>query len=149
MRLWVGAWEVYDQQLDGTRYQVGTKAFAHLVEQRIQERVDRYWLVGVPTVMPVVPCFGTTVTRLGKERLQPEAHRLGQRAGPQGGPAQQGLGAADRPGAARSCDASGKAFVKTPTGLPLREDGAHFQHDTAVWFHKNFEKPGPSSMILR
>ncbi|WP_426570973.1 acyltransferase family protein [Aquihabitans sp. McL0605] len=131
--LWVGAWEVYDQQLDGTRYQVGTKAFAHLVEQRIQERVDRYRSVGVPTVMPVVPCFGTTVTRLGKERLQPKridwvnerVRKVAQR--------NKGWVRLIDPGP-QLCDASGKAFVKTPTGLPLREDGAHFQHDTAVWF---------------
>ena len=32
------------------------------------------------------------------------------------------------------CDADGRAKTETPTGLALREDGAHFTSASAVWF---------------
>jgi hypothetical protein len=32
------------------------------------------------------------------------------------------------------CDGPDDAKTRTPTGLPLRQDGAHFDPEAAVWF---------------
>jgi hypothetical protein len=135
--LWVGAWEVYDHEYQGVSYRLGTKRYAAFLEQRIQERVDKYRGVGVATVMPVVPCFAANAARLGDERLDPK--RI------------DWINARVRAVAKRNagwvrlidpedklCDASGTSRPATPDGIPLREDGSHFDPPAAIWFWNNW-----------
>lgn len=131
--LWIGAWEVYDQELQGRRYDVGTQAFADLLEGRLQERIDRYRTAGAATVMALLPCFAPNAARLGNERH--EQRRL------------DWVNARMRAVAQRNrgwvrlidpdpvlCTPDGDSIAKTPTGLPLREDGSHFDPPAATWF---------------
>jgi peptidoglycan/LPS O-acetylase OafA/YrhL len=131
--LWIGAWEVYDQEYQGTRYDVGTKAFADLLEGRLQERIDRYRTAGAATVMALLPCFAPNAARLGNERH--EQRRL------------DWVNARMRAVAQRNrgwvrlidpdpvlCTPDGDSIAQTPTGLPLREDGSHFDPPAATWF---------------
>lgn len=131
--LWLGAWEVYDHDLDGRRLEVFTDEYAAVVERRIQERIDRYRAAGVPTVMPTVPCFGSSPPWLGRER-QDERRREW---------ADERLLAV----AARNrtwvrlidptrvlCHEDGSAIETTPEGVVIRADGAHFDSRSAAWF---------------
>ncbi len=131
--LWVGAWEVYDQEYQGVRYRVGTERYADFLEEQMQERIDRYRGVGAPTIMPVVPCFGPNAAALGHERVDPErVDWVNER-----------VRAVARRNAGwvrlidpdhKLCDEAGKALAATPEGIPLREDGSHFDPPAAVWF---------------
>lgn len=131
--LWLGAWEVYDHEVDGVTMRVGTKRYATYLEARIQQRIDRYRANGVPTIMPVVPCFGPNAARLGTERHQQRRLRwVNDRI--------RAVAKRNR-GWVRLvdpvdllCDARGKAKDQTTDGQPLREDGAHFTSGSAVWF---------------
>jgi peptidoglycan/LPS O-acetylase OafA/YrhL len=131
--LWLGAWEVYDHVVDGEVLEVGSARFARLLEQRIQERIDRYRAVGAVTVMPVVPCFAQGASRLGTERQ--DAERLAWVN-------ERTLAVAERNrGWVRLidpwgplCTDEGEAVAQTPAGVPLREDGSHFDPPAAVWF---------------
>ncbi|MCU1371047.1 MAG: acyltransferase 3 [Ilumatobacteraceae bacterium] len=131
--LWVGAWEVYDHEYQGRSYRVGTKRYAEFLEERIQERVDKYRGIGAATVMPLVPCFAPNAARLGHERQDAERidwvnERVRNVALHNAGwvrlvdPEQ------------KLCDADGKALPATPEGIALREDGSHFDPPAAVWF---------------
>ncbi len=130
---WLGAWEVYDHEYQGVSYRVGTKRYAKFLEQRMQERIDKFRGVGAATIMPVVPCFADNAVRLGKERLDPErVDWVNER-----------IRAVAKRNAGwvrlidpetKLCDASGKALATTPDGIPLREDGSHFNPPAARWF---------------
>ena len=131
--LWVGAWEVYDHEVDGRRLRVGTQAYADVLDEQIQQRVDWYRALGIPTIIARVTCFGPNASRLGDERHDPE--RLAW--------VNERIEAAARRnrGWVRTidptdtlCDAEGEARPSTPDGLELRADGAHFDPETAVWF---------------
>jgi hypothetical protein len=130
--LWIGAWEVYDHVVDGTPYPVGSKRYERLLEQRIQERVDRFKSVGAVTIMPVVPCFAVGAARLGTERQDQERlDWINERV----------MSVAERNrGWVRLvdpwdllCTEDGEAILETPDGLPLRQDGSHFDPPAAVW----------------
>jgi peptidoglycan/LPS O-acetylase OafA/YrhL len=131
--LWLGAWEVYDHEYQGTRYKVGTEPYADLLERRMQQRIDQYRGAGAATVMPLVPCFAATASRLGDERLDAERIAwVNERVR---------AVAARNPGWVRLidpyeklCDADGVSRRATPDGIPLREDSAHFDIPAAIWF---------------
>ena len=131
--LWVGAWEVYDHEYQGVSYRVGTKRYAEFLEDRMQQRIDKYRGVGAATVMPVVPCFAQNAARLGDERLEPDRiDWVNERVR---AVAQRNAGwvrLVDPEG--KRCDGSGQALPATPEGIPLREDGSHFDPPAAVWF---------------
>jgi hypothetical protein len=131
--LWAGAWEVYDHEVDGVSYRVGTKRFARLLEERIQLRVDRYRSKGAVTIMPLVPCFAENAARLGTERQDPD--RIDWVNDRIRAVAERNTGwvrLIDPSG--QLCDADGQAIPETPEGIPLREDGSHFDPPAAVWF---------------
>ncbi|WP_254126821.1 SGNH hydrolase domain-containing protein [Aquihabitans sp. G128] len=131
--LWVGAWEVYDQVVDGTRLEVGSDAYADLLESRLQQRIDTYRAHGVPAVLPVVPCFGPPVPSLGVERVDPDRvawvnERIRRVAA-------RNRGWVRLIDPTRTlCDADGRARTATPDGIALREDGTHLSEQAAVWF---------------
>jgi len=130
---WLGAWEVYDHEYRGVSYRVGTKRYAKFLEQRMQERIDKYRGVGAATIMPIVPCFADNAARLGEERLDPERvdwinERIRNVAKRNAGWVR--LIDPDT----KLCDGSGKALATTPDGIPLREDGSHFDPPAARWF---------------
>jgi peptidoglycan/LPS O-acetylase OafA/YrhL len=131
--LWIGAWEVYDHRLDGVTYEVGTDEYAEVLEGRIQQRVDWYRALGIPTVIPKVTCFGPNAARLGKERRDPERIEWVNRRIRAVSERNRGWVRLIDP-TAKLCDDEGQPIAETPEGLPLREDGAHFVPETAVWF---------------
>ncbi len=131
--LWVGAWEVYDHTYQGRHYAVGSKAFGTLLESRIQDRVDLYRMAGVPTLLPVVPCFGEVAQRLGVERYDMDRIAWVN--------ARLEAVARRNPGwvrmvdpQAQLCTSPDEARDTTETGTPIRADGAHFSSDSATWF---------------
>ncbi len=130
--LWLGAWEVFDQEVDGVRYPVGSVGGARLIEAQIQRRIDTYRSVGAATVMPVVPCFGPKAVTRGGLRLEDDRvdwvnERIRQVAARNRGwvrlvdPAEL------------LCDEAGEGRTETPEGIALREDGTHFNVDAATW----------------
>jgi peptidoglycan/LPS O-acetylase OafA/YrhL len=131
--LWVGAWEVYDHEYQGRSYRVGTKRYARFLEERIQERIDKYRGIGAATVMPVVPCFAPNAARLGSERQDPERiDWVNERVR---AVAERNAGWVRLVDPERKlCDEDGEALTQTPDGIPLREDGSHFDPPAAVWF---------------
>jgi hypothetical protein len=131
--LWVGAWEVYDHIADDEVLTVGSKRFARVLEQRIQERIDRYRAVGAVTVIPVVPCFAQGAARLGTERQDTE--RLDWVNERTRKVAERNRGWVRLIDPWRPlCTDEGEAIAQTPQGIPLREDGSHFDPPAAVWF---------------
>ena len=137
--LWLGAWEVYDQILGGERFSHGDERFVTYLEQRIQERVDLYRENGLPTVIPVVPCFGPSGPHQGTERRQ--AERL------------DWVNDRLRAVAERNrtwvrmidpdpvlCE-DGEAIETTPEGLVLRADGSHFDSSAATWLWNTWLGP--------
>jgi len=133
VRLWLGAWEVYDHDLDGRRLEVFSDEYAAVVEKRLQDRIDRYRTAGVPTVMPTVPCFGEVSANLGDERHD-ERRRdwVNERL--------LAVAARNRTWVrvidplTVLCDADGGSIATTPDGTPIRADGAHFTSESAAWF---------------
>ena len=131
--LWLGAWEVYDHVVFGQPMKVYTDAYAKIVEQRLQERIDQYRAAGIPTVMPTVPCFGKQASRLGQERYDEKRRDwVNERL--------MAVAARNRTWVRvidptdKLCDADGKSIAETPEGIAIREDGAHFDTDSATWF---------------
>ncbi|WP_421118331.1 hypothetical protein ACE2AJ_13070 [Aquihabitans daechungensis] len=130
---WLGAWEVYDHEYQGVRYRVGTKRYATFLEERMQERIDTYRGVGAATIMPVVPCFAPNAARLGEERLDPERiDWINERVRAVAKRNAGWVRLIDPD--SKLCDPSGKALPATPDGIPLREDGSHFDPPAARWF---------------
>ncbi len=104
---------------------MGTKRYADFLEERIQERLDQYRAKGVGTVIPLVPCFGPNAARLGTERLDPERiDWINERVRAVAKRNAGWVRLIDPE--SKLCDASGKALAATPDGIPLREDGSHF-----------------------
>jgi len=130
--LWIGAWEVYDHEYQGKSYRVGTKRYAEFLEDRIQQRVDKYRGVGAATVMPVVPCFAHNAARLGDERQ--DAERIDWVNERVRNVAERNAGWVRLVDPDHKLCADGKALATTPDGIPLREDGSHFDPPAAVWF---------------
>jgi peptidoglycan/LPS O-acetylase OafA/YrhL len=130
--MWFGAWEVYDHEIDGERYRVGSDDFAQKIEERLQVRIDRYKAAGLPTVLAMVPCFGENAARLGTERY--DAERIGwvneriERVAEQNRGWVRTIDPTDQ-----LCD-DGEALTETPLGDPLREDGSHLDPPAAIWF---------------
>ena len=130
--LWIGAWEVFDQRVGGTDYRVGTGRYATLLEDQIQALVDEFRAAGVPTVLPLVPCFGPSpvypVERLDPDRIAWVNARVRAVALRNRGwvrlvdPTPQ------------LCGADGKTRERNEAGVEIRPDGAHFESDSAVWF---------------
>ena len=131
--LWFGAWEVLDHRgPDGTAYEVGDDAYGELLRTRVQERVNAARARGIPTAVPLVPCFvpaeGSPNTpmrtsRIRRDWVNDQIRRV----------------AARNPGWVRLiepaevlCD--GDEARREVDGLALREDGAHFTRATAIWF---------------
>jgi peptidoglycan/LPS O-acetylase OafA/YrhL len=129
---WLGAWEVYDHEYQGVSYRVGTKRYARFLEERIQERIDKYRGVGAATVMPIVPCFAENAARLGHERQDQE--RLDWVNARVRAVAKRNKGWVRLiDPAPKLCDGT-TALPTTPDGIPLREDGSHFDPPAARWF---------------
>ena len=131
--LWAGAWEVYDHEVDGVLHRVGSKRYAAFLEERIQFRVDRYRAAGAVTIMPLVPCFAENAARLGTERLDPERVEWVNDRIRAVAERNTGWMRLIDP-SAQLCDADGESIPETPDGIPLREDGSHFDPPAAVWF---------------
>jgi peptidoglycan/LPS O-acetylase OafA/YrhL len=135
--LWLGAWEVYDQDVDGRRYDVGDDDYAALLESRLQQRIDRYRAAGVPTILPLVPCMSLGASYLGSERIDADRRAWVD--------ARVRAVAARNPGWVRIIDPTsvlcaddGTPRATTPDGLPLRQDGVHFDGPTARWFWRTW-----------
>ena len=133
----VGAWEVYDHLFQGTRYEVGRPDYRHLLELRLQQRIDTYRAAGAATIIPAVPCFAPNAARLGTERHQQRrldwVNVLIRNV------------AVRNPGwvrivdpTAQLCNGPDDAKSTTPDGDPLREDGAHYDHDAATWLWQSW-----------
>ncbi|MEZ5137270.1 MAG: hypothetical protein R2711_00325 [Acidimicrobiales bacterium] len=135
--LWVGAWEVYDHEVDGRRLRVGSDAYAEVLDERIQQRVDWYRALGIPTIIARVTCFGPNATRLGKERHDPERLAWVNERIEAAALRNRGWVRTIDP-TDQLCDADGEAIPETPDGLDLRADGAHFDPKTAVWFWRSW-----------
>ncbi len=131
--LWLGAWEVYDQIVDGREVAVGSARYGELLEARLQARVDQYRAGGVPTIMPVVPCYGPPAARLGTQRLDDDRRAW--------------VNARIRAVAHRNrgwvrlvdpdsvlCTPEGEPRPTNDGGLELRPDGTHLTHQSATWF---------------
>jgi len=131
--LWLGAWEVYDQQqADGTELRVGDEDYGDALRDRLQTRIDAARAHGMPTVLPLVPCFGRdagpvhTPFRTDLDRLawvNDQIRRV----------------AARNPGWVRLIEPAevlceGGEAITEVDGLPLRQDGAHFTVPAAAWF---------------
>ena len=134
--LWLGAWEVYDHILDGQELVVGSDAYAAVIEQRLQDRVDRFRAAGVPTVMPTVPCFGAVAPRLGTQRYDEKRRSwVNDRL--------LAVAARNRTWVRvinptdMLCE-NGVAIDQTPDGTYIRADGAHFDTESAAWFWNNW-----------
>lgn len=130
--LWIGAWEVYDHEYQGTSYRVGTKRYAEFLEDRIQQRIDKYRGVGAATIMPVVPCFGENAARLGHERQ--DAERIDWVNERVREVAKRNVGWVRLIDPDSKLCADGEALPANPDGVALREDGSHFTPPAAVWF---------------
>ena len=131
--LWLGAWEVYDHVVFGQKISVFTDEYAKILEQRLQERIDQYRAEGIPTVMPTVPCFGKQASRLGQERYDEKRRQwVNERLLAVAARNRTWVRVIDP--TAKLCDAEGNSIDKTPEGVPIREDGAHFDTDSAAWF---------------
>jgi len=135
--LWLGAWEVFDQELDGRRLRVGSDEYGSLLEARLQARVDAARAAGAPTVMALVPCFDDRLApEFRPERLDPERvawvnERVRAVAG-------------RNPGWVRLidpatvlCGPDGTSLGVAEDGTVVREDGSHFD-TTAVWFWDHY-----------
>jgi hypothetical protein len=131
--MWIGAWEVFDQRVDGQVLEVGTAAYAERLRADLQRRIDAARAVAVPVVMPVVPCFGPSEQpEYNVRRLDPDAIVWVN---------EQIRYVAERnPGWVRLvdpsnvlCDAQDEPLTEVD-GLALRQDGAHFDRDAARWF---------------
>jgi peptidoglycan/LPS O-acetylase OafA/YrhL len=129
--LWVGAWEVYDHEYQGKSYRVGTKRYGDFLEERMQERIDKYRGIGAATVLPVVPCFGENAARLGHERQ--DAKRVDWVNERVRAVAQRNAGWVRLVDPEPKLCENGEALATTPDGIPLREDGSHFDPPAAVW----------------
>jgi hypothetical protein len=136
----LGAWEVYDHEYEGHRYTAGSADYTRFLDERIQARIDRYRAAGAGTVIAEVPCFGPNAARLGTERHQQRRINWVNQ--------QIRKVARENPGWVRLvkpfgelCDGPGRSKTHTPTGLSLREDGAHFNSQTAVWFWNTWLAP--------
>ena len=130
--LWIGAWEVYDHEVDGERYRVGSPTLAALLEARLQARIDTYRAAGIPTVLARVGCFGEVASFLGDERHQ--ARRLAWVN------ARQEAVAERNPGWVHVvdpttvlCDDDGGPRDRIPSGSEVRPDGTHFDVPSATW----------------
>jgi peptidoglycan/LPS O-acetylase OafA/YrhL len=131
--LWLGAWEVYDHILDQENLRVFTDRYAEVLEQRLQERVDLYRAAGVPTVMPLVPCFGPGADRLGVERLDVRRRAwVNERLAAVAARNRTWVRLIDPSDVV--CDGDGEAIEQTPDGIDIRADGAHFDIPSATWF---------------
>jgi len=131
--LWFGAWEIFDHEINGQRLNVGTPEMKEALETRIQDRVNRYRSLGLPTLIAALGCFGPNATRLGNERH--DRDRI------------DWVNARIRAVAKRNrgwvriidptkqiCEDDLTAREKTPDGEQMRPDGAHFVATTASWF---------------
>ncbi|MCU1496056.1 MAG: hypothetical protein JWM47_9 [Acidimicrobiales bacterium] len=144
--LWIGAWDVYDQRLDGRDLDVGSTAYARELEGRIQRRVDEYRRHGVPTVLPLVPCFGKGAPTYGSERQEPDRLEwLDDRL--------RAVAARNRtwvrlidPGAVLCRDG---VPVPGPDDSTLRHDGMHFADEQALWFWTNWLAPQLHAALAR
>jgi peptidoglycan/LPS O-acetylase OafA/YrhL len=130
--LWIGAWEVFDQRVGETDLRVGTGRYAALLEDQLQVLVDEFRAAGVPTVLPLVPCFGPSpvypVERLDPTRIAWVNARVRAVA-----LRNRGWVRLVDP-TAQLCGPDGKNRERNDDGVEIRPDGAHFESDSAVWF---------------
>lgn len=131
--MWIGAWEVFDQELAGESYEVGTAEYATLVRGDVQRRVDRARERGVPLVLPIVPCFGRSDNPVHNERRRDDEAVTWVNE-------QIRAVAEHNPGWVRLidpeevlCDADGEALTSID-GVTVRQDGSHFDRIGATWF---------------
>ncbi|CAN5794122.1 hypothetical protein BH10ACT1_BH10ACT1_35420 [soil metagenome] len=135
--LWSGAWEIYDQEYQGVTYRVGTPADVEFVEAQLQDRIDTYRAAGVPTVLPLVACFGAPDAAsgyLGTERTDLDRLRWVDDRMRAVAARNRGWVRLIDPGHLL-CDAEGKALTERPGGRggSLRPDGAHFDESAGIW----------------
>lgn len=129
-----GAWEVYDREIDGQRYEVGTPEMADLVRGGVDDGVRavvavapeaRFLLVGAPCMRPKDPQLGPSnpdaeradPVRLAwvNEQMEAAADALGPRA------AYADLGEMLCPGG---------VFQEAIDGVEIRPDGLHYEPQT-------------------
>jgi len=129
----IGAWEVYDHVVGSTAFEVGTQPFATHLVGRLQQRIDRNRSTGAPTVLAMVPCFGPNASRLGDERLDPERIAWVNDVIRTAAKRNRGWVRTIDP-ASVLCAPDGRSRPANEAGLSIREDGAHFDTEAAVWF---------------
>jgi hypothetical protein len=130
--LWIGAWEVFDQRVGDIDLRVGTGRYAALLEDQLQVLVDEFRAAGVPTVLPLVPCFGPSpvypVERLDPARIAWVNARVRAVA-----LRNRGWVRLVDP-TSQLCGLDGTTRERNDDGVEIRPDGAHFESDSAVWF---------------
>ncbi|MBX3313089.1 MAG: acyltransferase family protein [Actinobacteria bacterium] len=131
--MWIGAWEVFDQQLDGRSYAIDTPEYASMLRSDIQRRVDRARERGIAFLLPVVPCFGISDNPVHNERRRDTDAVAWVNE-------QIRAVAEHNPGWVRLidpgdvlCDADGEAYTSID-GVTVRQDGSHFDRVGATWF---------------
>jgi peptidoglycan/LPS O-acetylase OafA/YrhL len=130
--LWIGAWEVFDQRVGDIDLRVGTGRYAALLEDQLQVLVDEFRAAGVPTVLPLVPCFGPSpvypVERLDPARIAWVNARVRAVA-----LRNRGWVRLVDP-TSQLCGLDGTTRERNDDGVEIRPDGAHFESDSAIWF---------------
>ncbi|MEO6987997.1 MAG: acyltransferase family protein [Aquihabitans sp.] len=139
--LWLGAWEVYDHEYRGETFRVGTPEYATVFEGLLQKRIDRYRAAGIPTVLPLVACFGQNkgIANPIQDRPRQERWRLDW--------VNDRLEAV----AARNrgwvhlidprdvlCHPDGTAIDEMPGGGLVRADGLHFDATSTAWLWRTW-----------
>lgn len=146
--VWLGAWEVFDHRLMDEDLLVFTARYEEVVEQRLQQRIDRAREIGVPAILTVVPCMGGT-PESDNRLVRGDAARVGwvnDRIEEV---------AARNPGWVRMidptphlCDDEGRPVQANGDGLQLRPDGVHFESDSAVWMWNSWMAGSLASAFL-
>jgi peptidoglycan/LPS O-acetylase OafA/YrhL len=135
----IGAWEVVDRIVDGTRYAVHSDAFAELIQRELARGLGPILERGIPVTLLTTPCFAQRWGQASALRLAPRAERNDPARVIWLNEVLAGFAEA-HPGQVEvvdlhgfTCDAEG--LPGTIDGTPLQPDGVHFdrQGGQKVW----------------
>mgnify|MGYP001944799334 CR=1 FL=1 len=139
--LWIGAWEVFDHRQEaGPDLLVGSEPYGRVLEEQLQRRIDTYRDAGVPTVIPLVGCYGPSTEGYDDVRQDPDRRRWVNQRIRAVAADNRGWVRVIEPGAVL-CGPDGAAVATIPSGAPLRPDGAHFDRESARWLWESWLAP--------
>jgi peptidoglycan/LPS O-acetylase OafA/YrhL len=129
----IGAWEVFDHEIDGTDLTVGSQRYAAYLTSRLERARSRLSYDDSTLVIPNVPCYGQATASVGHDlapiRNDPErVAAVNQIIG-------RFVGA--HPGDVRAIDLAGflcprGSYRDTADGVQMRYDGVHFSDPGAA-----------------